>query len=397
MKKILLIFLLSLLLIAPCLMAQTTINGLTEKTVPTSSDYLPLWDSSSLSTKKVQVGNLAQALSFGFVDAGLYSNLVTANAVAVAAGKLLYISSNYTLTANTTLTASIFVPLGGGFTKASTFTLAINGSFFAENYQVFFGFTLGTDLTFGSGALSEYRSAWIGGTTQNLGYGVNTFQHLTTGDSNVGVGYFALNGNTTGNENTAIGYITLGANTTGRYNIALGSEALIHNTTGNWNNGLGTLTLFSNLTGIENVAIGGSALYYNTTGSDNTGVGDTALGSNITGQNNVAVGYAAGAIQSAGSYNTFLGYAADTTGDSGFTNVTAIGNNAKAGASNTMALGGTGADAVKVGIGKTTPNSTLAAVGLPAYATNAAAISGGLTAGDFYRTGGDPDVICVVH
>lgn len=33
----------------------------------------------------------------------------------------------------------------------------------------------------------------------------------------------------------------------------------------------------------------------------------------------------------------------------------------------------------------------------PVFANNAAAISGGLTAGNFYRTGADPDPICVVH
>lgn len=35
--------------------------------------------------------------------------------------------------------------------------------------------------------------------------------------------------------------------------------------------------------------------------------------------------------------------------------------------------------------------------GLSVYANNAAAIAGGLVAGDFYRTGADPDVVCVVH
>jgi hypothetical protein len=34
---------------------------------------------------------------------------------------------------------------------------------------------------------------------------------------------------------------------------------------------------------------------------------------------------------------------------------------------------------------------------LPAYANNAAAIAGGLAVGDFYRTGADPDPVCVVH
>lgn len=34
---------------------------------------------------------------------------------------------------------------------------------------------------------------------------------------------------------------------------------------------------------------------------------------------------------------------------------------------------------------------------LPIYANNAAAIAGGLSAGHLYRTGADPDVVCVVH
>ena len=35
--------------------------------------------------------------------------------------------------------------------------------------------------------------------------------------------------------------------------------------------------------------------------------------------------------------------------------------------------------------------------GLPVYANNAAAISGGLSSGAFYRTGADPDFVAVVH
>jgi hypothetical protein len=50
-----------------------------------------------------------------------------------------------------------------------------------------------------------------------------------------------------------------------------------------------------------------------------------------------------------------------------------------------------------VGIGTVTPHSKLAVVGLPVYANNAAAIAGGLAAGDFFRTGADPDPVCVVH
>lgn len=37
------------------------------------------------------------------------------------------------------------------------------------------------------------------------------------------------------------------------------------------------------------------------------------------------------------------------------------------------------------------------ATGVAVYADNAAAVAGGLAVGGFYRTGGDPDLVCVVH
>ena len=49
-----------------------------------------------------------------------------------------------------------------------------------------------------------------------------------------------------------------------------------------------------------------------------------------------------------------------------------------------------------VGIGTAVPTSKLQVVGISVYANNAAAIAAGLTVGAFYRTGGDPSVVCVV-
>lgn len=40
---------------------------------------------------------------------------------------------------------------------------------------------------------------------------------------------------------------------------------------------------------------------------------------------------------------------------------------------------------------------TLTTTGVPVYANNAAALAGGLTAGQLYRTGADPDPVCIVH
>ena len=50
-----------------------------------------------------------------------------------------------------------------------------------------------------------------------------------------------------------------------------------------------------------------------------------------------------------------------------------------------------------IGTGANPVTSKLQVVGLPVFANNAAALGGGLTAGAFYRTGADPDLICVVH
>lgn len=41
--------------------------------------------------------------------------------------------------------------------------------------------------------------------------------------------------------------------------------------------------------------------------------------------------------------------------------------------------------------------SSLSVVGLQIFANNAAALAGGLSVGQLYRTGADPDAVCVVH
>jgi hypothetical protein len=51
-----------------------------------------------------------------------------------------------------------------------------------------------------------------------------------------------------------------------------------------------------------------------------------------------------------------------------------------------------------LGLGMVPYEKTMFSVsGLPNYANNAAARADGLDTGDFYRTGGDPDLVCVVH
>src|SRR3989304_669600 len=83
----------------------------------------------------------------GYIDSREYATLELADAAAYGAGKMLVISQNHTLTANTVLTASVMRIPGGSFTKASTYTLHFSGKFInSDNGQAFIGFDPG-DVT----------------------------------------------------------------------------------------------------------------------------------------------------------------------------------------------------------------------------------------------------------
>jgi len=103
----------------------------------------------------------------------------------------------------------------------------------------------------------------------------------------------------------------------------------------------GRYTGRANTTGSSNLFSGSGTGYNNTTGSNNTFEGESSGFDNTTGSNNWALGYGAG----------------PTAGN--LTNAGALGYQAKVSQSNSLALGGTGANAVKVGIGFAAPSFTL--------------------------------------
>jgi hypothetical protein len=223
----------------------------------------------------------------------------------------------------------------------------------------------------GSGK-KDYVPLWLSGTklgnshifqtpTGNVGIGtitpaakldvngvINTATSFNLGGSPFAFGSFSnlnafvgFSGNTTmtGEANTASGLGALQFNTTGQGNTATGTGALNVNTTGVENSASGAFALQANTTGLYNTAMGYETLFSNTEGSYNTASGLYALGSNTTGFYNTALGFNAGPDQNS----------------TNLTNATAIGANAVVSESNALVLGGTGQNAVKVGIGTATP------------------------------------------
>lgn len=208
----------------------------------------------------------------------------------------------------------------------------------------------------------------------NTAVGSKTLFSNTTGSANTGTGYHALRSNSTGYYNTASGYQALDSNSTGYYNTAIGSYSLITNSTGFANTATGVSSLYANTTGTYNVAAGIDAMRFNSEGDFNTAIGAAALYTNTTGDNNTMIGVFSG-YASTGSSNTFIGGGSNafnnTSGSNNVaigassqvgptvSNAIAIGVNASVTQSNSMALGGTGANAVKVGIGTAAPQAEL--------------------------------------
>ncbi|QNE39747.1 tail fiber domain-containing protein [Hymenobacter sp. NBH84] len=173
----------------------------------------------------------------------------------------------------------------------------------------------------------------------NLGNGVATTTVNLQGNALVGNGA-ELPAGVRGVGVRADGGLNVGQHTPGE-NLYLGYQAGQANTAGYYNQFIGYQAGQASTTGNYNQFIGYQSGYYNTTGNFNEFSGYRSGFYNTTGSNNWAFGYLAG----------------PTTGD--LTNAGAIGNQAQVSQSNSLVLGGTGRNAVRVGIGTTAPYSQL--------------------------------------
>ena len=240
----------------------------------------------------------------------------------------------------------------------NTFTGDSAGYKISTGYQNFFG-----GYRAGSSTTTGYTNAFIGaysGFSNSSGYN-NSFLGTEAGYSNTGGYYNSFIGmdagyfNTTGYNNCFVGAHTGYSNTTGYDNSFIGPYAGISNTTGLYNCFTGMNAGYSNTTGNNNSFSGYNSGYNNSTGFLNTALGFYSGYSNTTGYGNTAVGVSSGFTNGTGIHNTFIGDSADVS-SSNLNNATAIGYNAKVSISNAIVLGN---GSVNVGIGNSSPKSTL--------------------------------------
>lgn len=160
---------------------------------------------------------------------------------------------------------------------------------------------------------------------------------------------------------------------------APGTASNAWNLTGNTGTGYGTDYIGTNDNQSLMFKVNGitSGRIENTSSNSSTSLGYQSLLSN-TGIGNTAMGYHALLNNITGTYNTALGYGADA--GNGLTNATAIGANAIVSESNALVLGGTGANAVNVGIGLPNPGVTLDVSSNDTVAARFVANQGGATA-----------------
>ncbi len=213
-----------------------------------------------------------------------------------------------------------------------------------------------------------YSAGYVTSTASNtIAIGTNA-GYWNNGANNISIGENAAQFNMTGIDNTIIGANAGQVNTASK-NTFLGSSAGVVNSTGADNTFIGTAAGFTNTTGSQNTFLGRSAGRMNAGGGSNTMLGSQAGLNTGSGANNVFVGMNTGLANTTGAQNTYVGSLAG--GAAGLTKATALGYNAQVTTSNTLVLGGTGADAVNVGIGTTAPQAELEVNGFTMLGSNA--------------------------
>lgn len=192
----------------------------------------------------------------------------------------------------------------------------------------------------------------LSGASADIFEGILSGQSITSGSQNTCVGEFSCQTLSNGAQNTVVGEAAFVSSSSGTENVLVGYIAG-QNITSGFNNTCSGYDCFDLLTtGTNNAAFGSGSAADITSGSGNTCIGG---GGSIqpcqgikSGNNNTMVGGQSGntAYNGNESSNTLIG--ALTSSNVGVMEATAIGYNALATSSNTIQMGGSGADAERV-------------------------------------------------
>lgn len=201
----------------------TSVSGGNNITITGDPTVNPTVNVSGTTNHAVQVGNATGSLTS--IPVGLTGQVLTG----VTGGDPVFAappaSGVTSITGNT----------GAAQTGAINLVTANSTPIFAgSGGTITLDFDLTSNLLLGANAVS------LAGGTDNVGYGRNAGEALTTGLNNTFIGSFAGFQHTTGNNSTAVGSFALaGALAGAGGNTALGSLALQSVTTGDFNIGLG--------------------------------------------------------------------------------------------------------------------------------------------------------------
>lgn len=187
--------------------------------------------------------------------------------------------------------------------------------------------------------------------TNNISFGLNALNPLSTGNFNYAFGVDALKSNTIGGTNIAVGWKALELNQIGDSNTVVGNASMMKNISGFQNSAFGDVVLRENIDGIQNAAFGTNALLANINGNHNSAFGVGSLTGNNAGNFNTALGYFAMSNLTSGDNNLAIGNQVQVPNSTGSDQMNI--------ANEIYGLDLTNIASGKIGIGTTTPSAKL--------------------------------------
>jgi hypothetical protein len=312
-------------------------------------------------------GNLTANEFLGPLTGSVFGTASWAQNVVGGSGTTLFTSSTYQITSSRAITASFTLSIPQNISVNSLTASFISASqITASNIESFNGASIG-GMSNGITATSSVQVGFgLNPNNNNLNatqIGFNAGQNTTDATQVVQIGYDAGQNSITASSATQIGANAGASSTNATDAVQIGNQAGLNSKIANRSTQIGTSAGHDATTSSFSVMVGWQAATNMTNANKATVVGYNTGNKCKTADSVVMVGYQAGFNSITASNCTFIGANADTLSGSNVVESIALGYNAFVSGSNMCAVGGTGADAVKVTIGGTSAVNRLDVVG----------------------------------